>query len=148
MKAILYASKATRRFSGAMLDVILRQSKRNNSPLEISGLLLYANGTFMQLLEGPEPAVEATFHKIGRDPRHTDIRCLYRGPIEQRLFGGWKMGFINLDFEPNTTDRDRLLQALNADFGERDRSSEVESDLRKSLADFARQARVPTETFA
>jgi len=46
---------------------------------------------YLQLLEGRESAVEATFARIKRDDRHLEVRRLFRGAARERLFPGWAM---------------------------------------------------------
>ncbi len=70
---------------------ILAASRRNNARAGITGLL-YADGTrFLQALEGPEDAVEETFARIKRDPRHRALVSLSRKNVEHREFGNWEM---------------------------------------------------------
>ncbi len=47
----------------------------------------------MQTLEGPEASVRALVEKIRNDPRHSKFRTLMEGPILERSFGTWSMGF-------------------------------------------------------
>lgn len=96
---IIYTSTAVREYAAADLDDILASSARNNAGHaadgsdRVTGMLLYAGGNFMQILEGGKEAVEATFQRLEKDPRHKDIFVIERGPIEQRDFAAWNMGF-------------------------------------------------------
>lgn len=94
---LVYASAATPRPSRNDLLDLLRVSRKNNSAVGITGLLLYSGGTYFQALEGPEPAVEETFRRIARDLRHSGIEVLLREEKEQRDFPEWEMGFYNVD---------------------------------------------------
>lgn len=70
---------------------ILTVSRRNNARDAITGLL-YADGRrFLQVLEGPEDAVERTYSRIGGDPRHRAVVTLSRRIIDAREFGDWAM---------------------------------------------------------
>lgn len=60
-------------------------------------MLLYSEGSFMQVLEGEEETVEALMSKIADDPRHHEIIVLSREPIEARDFGKWSMSFRGLN---------------------------------------------------
>lgn len=80
----------------ADLDDILACSSRNNVPDEITGMLLYSRGSFMQVLEGPRDALERTFARISADPRHTQLFVLERTPITARSFDRFSMGFKRL----------------------------------------------------
>lgn len=90
---LIYVSTAREPADTSLLDEILAVSSRNNAPQGITGMLLYAGGTFMQVLEGEEAAVDATHHRIEGDPRHTGIIVLERAPIAERSFARWSMGF-------------------------------------------------------
>ena len=74
---------------------ILQSSRRNNSTLKISGALLFDDGIFLQVLEGPRTAVETVFETIQSDVRHTFVRHLGTEPISERRFGRWTMAFVN-----------------------------------------------------
>ena len=56
-------------------------------------MLLYKDGNFMQILEGPEKAVQKLREKIKRDPRHGNFTIITEGRILARSFGDWSMGF-------------------------------------------------------
>lgn len=90
---VIYISTATYPFTDNDLKALLSVARRRNEALGLSGLLLYANGSFMQLLEGPKDAVDACLDKIRRDPRHTGINMLVRTEIAEREFAEWSMGF-------------------------------------------------------
>lgn len=90
---LIYVSSARGELPEAELDSILEASARNNAARNITGMLLYVAGSFMQLLEGEEADVEAVYRKVESDPRHHGVIVLERAPIEARSFGKWSMGF-------------------------------------------------------
>jgi hypothetical protein len=94
---LVYVSSATRLMTDAELVELLRQCRINNSRRDITGMLLYKDGNFIQALEGPERDVVELHTRIARDPRHRQMLTLLREPTEQRDFAGWSMGFRNLD---------------------------------------------------
>lgn len=93
---LIYVSTARQEYDTTELDRILESSVRHNAAHSVTGMLLYLNGSFMQVLEGTEAAVDETYGRIERDPRHTDLFLLERTPIEARSFAGWHMGFRRL----------------------------------------------------
>ena len=93
---LIYVSSAVEEFSDDELDRILESSVRHNTPQAVTGMLLYSRGSFMQVLEGEEDAVEETWQRIGKDPRHFDIFLLSREIIEQKEFASWSMAFHRL----------------------------------------------------
>lgn len=104
----IYISSATRLFGQDELVELMRACRRNNHANGVTGLLLYHEGSFIQVLEGPQNAVEATFHRIEQDPRHQGVIELLHGEIPARRFPQWSMGFkTSLDL----TDEDRAAFA-------------------------------------
>lgn len=93
MQKIIYASQAIVPIDPAALQAILDSSRKNNAPVGITGFLLYADDSFLQILEGESAALDDTYSRIVKDPRHTALRLLERAPINRRRFSDWSMGF-------------------------------------------------------
>lgn len=79
------------------LDALLAESREWNSSVDITGLLIYKDEQFMQVLEGPEDAVREILDKISVDPRHHHVRRLAEKQTDTRQFEQWSMGFRRLD---------------------------------------------------
>jgi|GEM_PF-465582 len=92
---LIYMSAATVSFTDQELAELLSKSKANNEKVEVSGLLIYHEGSFLQVLEGPEEAVLETYERIGEDPRHTEVGLLLKQEVLARSFGNWEMGYVN-----------------------------------------------------
>ncbi len=92
----LYASRVATPMPGAALDQILVQSHRNNPRRGITGLLCYASGVFVQVLEGGRDEVCDLYNTIVRDDRHSQVRMLVYEEIAERRFGSWTMGQVDL----------------------------------------------------
>jgi hypothetical protein len=82
-----------------VLPDILRASQKNNERNGVTGMLLYADGNFLQVLEGPPQTVEETFARIEQDPRHHHIIVMSDEPTTQRDFADWSMGLQRLGAE-------------------------------------------------
>ncbi len=93
----LYASRAAKPLSAAVLDSILEQSARNNPRLGITGMLCFTNEVFVQVIEGGRDEVCEVFNAIVRDDRHLQVRLLDFEEISERRFGNWTMGQVNID---------------------------------------------------
>ena len=91
---LVYASAATKEFSGSELELLLEHARRNNSALDVTGVLLFADETFFQVLEGNPSVVDTLYEKIALDTRHDNVLLLAKRDIEERNFGQWSMGFI------------------------------------------------------
>lgn len=95
--ALTYVSASTRLMSNDELLDILRVSKENNATLNITGMLLYRDGYFIQVLEGEETAVIKLYEKIQQDERHNNVLEVSRENISARSFADWSMGYTNLE---------------------------------------------------
>lgn len=93
MHHIVYQSYAVGQPTTSDLKILLTQSRANNSRLNITGLLLYGNGSFLQVLEGEKQAVHYIYARIQADSRHTRVIMLADGSIARRVFQDWSMGF-------------------------------------------------------
>ena len=93
---LLYASRATTPVRPDALPTILRQAKRNNAALGVTGLLCHTDGVYLQVLEGARDAVSSLFNRIARDDRHADVTLMTYDEIDERLFAGWSMGEVDV----------------------------------------------------
>ena len=97
--SLVYISDAKQGLTEQDLQEILSASRRNNPDNNITGMLLYKDGEFMQVLEGPEKNVTELYNKIAKDPRHEECVILSRKELPSRLFQDWTMGFKNINNE-------------------------------------------------
>jgi hypothetical protein len=93
----LYASRSTKPLPTSLLDEILKQSRRNNPRMGVTGLLSFSNDLFVQVIEGGRDEVCELYNTIVRDDRHRDVRLLSYEEISERSFGSWTMGQVNLE---------------------------------------------------
>jgi Sensors of blue-light using FAD len=92
----IYASAANRDFKPEELAELLKAAQENNAKLGLTGMLLFAEGSFFQVLEGPADVVDALYAKIERDRRHDQVTLIIREPIPKRYFDAWTMGFYKV----------------------------------------------------
>lgn len=95
MLQIVYVSAAIAPLALEDLHHLLVLARAKNVIHRVTGMLLYDSGSFLQVLEGPDTAVEQIFAGIQRDPRHHQIKVLIRQPIDHREFPEWSMGFMD-----------------------------------------------------
>lgn len=88
---IVYCSRNTAETGPEEFWRILAVSRAKNARDGVSGALLFSNGSFAQVLEGPLAALERTFERIQCDPRHAGVTVLQFGPLERRAFPDWSM---------------------------------------------------------
>jgi len=92
----VYVSSACKLFDDAELIELLQVARQNNERSDITGMLLYRDGNFLQVLEGPASAVYSLIDKIKRDTRHHGVILMSRRGVEERQFADWQMAFRNM----------------------------------------------------
>jgi len=96
---LIYSSAASHVFSRKQLTDLLISARKKNDRLGITGILLYTDGSFFQVLEGEAETVDAIFKTITADDRHTQITIILREAISNRLFEDWTMAYAQLSSE-------------------------------------------------
>ncbi|MEO3387386.1 BLUF domain-containing protein [Mesorhizobium sp. CAU 1741] len=139
---LLYASGATNPVTAAEIENILQKSRANNAALGITGLLLYADNMFIQVLEGNESDVRALAQRIKRDPRHRNFMELIARDAPGRAFDGWQMGFKRLspDVEEDSAVFRASKQALEGRIGSADDGFMLDAVLAFAGRDFLASA--------
>ncbi len=130
---LLYISAAKHEFSESELEQLLTAARTNNDALNVTGMLLYHEGSFIQALEGPQEQVEQLYKKIGTDSRHVETKVLYRGDVPDRNFKNWSMGFFRSS-QSSAANLEGFHQFLRTGF--RSGSKEDEGLARKALLAF------------
>ncbi len=95
---LIYASQAHDKICYADLDSILAKSRKNNAFYEVSGILIFSDGYFIQLLEADSvDTVRATLSRIIKDPRHHTVRILREWNCTERSLQQSSMAFLDHD---------------------------------------------------
>jgi hypothetical protein len=115
---LIYASAATSRLTAEGLARLLQSARDNNARLGLTGMLLYADGSYFQVLEGTPDAVNALYWQIERDERHAQVTRIITEPIPRRFFSEWSMGYSDLSVQaaarpPGTNDFFGKAQSFN-----------------------------------
>ena len=87
---IIYSSKPFG-FDASVLDDILTVSRVLNSRDDITGTLICRADMYLQLIEGPDAAIQATYNRIRGDDRHMEVKLLVSHDVTDRLFPKWAM---------------------------------------------------------
>lgn len=93
---LIYISSATKKMSEDDLIALLEQSRERNERQDITGMLLFKDGLFLQVLEGAEKDVDEIYLSICLDERNVGNYLIERNAIDERNFPEWRMGFENL----------------------------------------------------
>jgi len=95
--SLVYVSVSDKLMTDSELKAILDVARTNNARDQITGMLLYRSGYFIQVLEGEEEAVMRTYNKILLDSRHFNCLIVYKNQIAELSFDRWSMGFNHLE---------------------------------------------------
>ncbi len=124
----IYSSAARHAFDSTGLKALLDQARKKNAAADVTGMLLYVDQSFFQVLEGNEGAVDTIFERIRQDNRHHKLIQIIREPISRRAFASWTMGFAEITAEDIVT-----LAGVNDFFGKNSVFSTVDSGRAKKL---------------
>jgi hypothetical protein len=103
MPSLLYISQSTESFAERQHRVDLaNQAIAINRENALTGVLIFTNGYFMQLLEGPKNNLLDTFKRISADKRHHDVELLSFEENVERIFPAWNMNLV--EFKETTSD--------------------------------------------
>lgn len=91
--AITYTSEAIPPLSRAQIDHLLSRAQARNGEHDVTGVLLYANGHFIQYIEGPAAGVSTIWEIIKADPLHHRVVEHAHEAIREREFAEWSMAF-------------------------------------------------------
>ena len=99
MLQVSYVSQTAQPMQCSELLDLLLQCREYNGENGITGMLLYGNSTFLQVIEGEDGVINSLVNKIEADPRHNQIEMLSRKEINDRDYASWTMGFEQISDE-------------------------------------------------
>ena len=88
---LIYKSTSTQPLTSDFLKSLEGISKKNNSALGVTGILISNKTSFMQVLEGESKSVNTIYRNLCKDPRHSDIELICYDKITHREFSDWSM---------------------------------------------------------
>ena len=91
---LIYCSRAVD--DGQRLDIerLLDGARRFNEQKDVTGLLLFKDGFFLQALEGSSLALGEVFTRIAGNDIHGEIMIHEYSTISERVFSEWRMGYM------------------------------------------------------
>jgi len=92
---LIYCSRVVTGVHGTAITSIVDVSRFNNARDGVTGALCFNANFFLQCLEGERGAVNETYHRILRDPRHEGALLLRYDEVSKRQFGDWSMGYLS-----------------------------------------------------
>jgi hypothetical protein len=98
-------------------DILLNARKANRRD-SITGLLVAGGGRYLQIIEGPQAAVEALYSRIVEDSRHVAVAAFSTRYIDTRSFGSWSMAFRKHTSMGQPNSFNDVLGALTAEIAD------------------------------
>lgn len=92
---VIYSSRARSAMSVADLTAILDDARAGNERRQVTGALIYSDGVFVQILEGPKAVVTSLMRSITADTRHTDVKVFHEAEVDHRIFSQWTMAYLD-----------------------------------------------------
>ncbi len=89
---ILYCSLLAPQQPPTVVGQIVAQARARNAADGLTGLLVFDGMRFCQHFEGPSRQVLRLLSRLETDPRHTQIRVVYEGPLAQRRYQRFDLG--------------------------------------------------------
>ncbi len=90
---LIYVSSAVKPMSEQEIQDILVPARIKNARLQITGLLVYRSGNFIQYIEGSQESIQSLYQSLCKDIRHRDMTVLDENTVNVRLFGDWEMAY-------------------------------------------------------
>jgi hypothetical protein len=94
---LVYSSAAAPGFGPEDVEEMLVEWRTRNRAHGISGVLIFVEGVFLQVLEGEQDDVLDLMGRIEQDPRHHDVRVFLREDVADRAFPTWSMAYVTPD---------------------------------------------------
>ena len=91
---LIYASTKTPSFKPSDIEDILESARKFNTQNDVTGMLCFNRNFFLQCIEGGRTAVNMTYQKILKDPRHDHVVILGYEEIIYRDFNQWSMAYV------------------------------------------------------
>ncbi len=114
LSQLVYVSNRKSNCTQQEIDKILASCEKNNPSLNITGVLLYSETKFIQLVEGDAKVIMTLYDKIKLDSRHSNCMMISYGPIKEKAFPSWHMGTKKLsgndvEFKTDITTEDKTI---------------------------------------
>jgi hypothetical protein len=136
LSQLVYVSNRKPNCSAEEIDKIIESCKRNNPPLNITGVLLYSEKKFIQLVEGEAKLIMNLYDKIKKDPRHANAIMISYNAIAEKSFPSWHMArrdITNTDLQFKTDISEEDKRVFNVILGGKEESGQKVLNLLKKF---------------
>jgi len=94
---LCYISSEKKELKEEDLVRLLSGCREYNQNNDITGVMLYFEGHFVEFMEGEKEALHARFKGISSDKRHKSVFKITESSTEKRKFSNWTMSFPSLN---------------------------------------------------
>ena len=130
MKTVIcYVSTASKELSQADIASLFKTVRQKNDTMGVTGILMFSEGNFFQIMEGEHETIIHLFNRIKLDSRHYNIIKILEKPIDNPYFDHYYSGFTTIS---NHEERHRLQNFL-------DNEKDVNPDSYKSISYLAQK---------
>jgi len=112
---VLYVSTLAPEAPISVVAAIARNARPANHEKDITGLLIFDGMRFCQQLEGNQKAVMALLERIRHDARHVNVEILHHGPLAERRFKRFSLGYTSADSDEALEQLEQLDGQLAVD---------------------------------
>ena len=93
MRQVLYGSVIANAATKLDLEALVVQARSRNKALCATGIIWSDGWRIVQVIEGPDTAIERLFTSIQNDTRHKIINTILYKSIVERQFGIWPLAY-------------------------------------------------------
>ena len=97
IRRIVYVSQGRYAFTQDELMTMCSGFSAHNALRNVTGVLMLIGNWFLQVIEGPDEAIEELIDRIRTDERHSCVTVISDHEDEDRIFGQWSMNLLDLD---------------------------------------------------
>jgi hypothetical protein len=120
---VMYSSQATKPMTITRLEEILEDARTGNEARNVTGVLVYVDGVFLQIIEGDKDIVLNLMANIASDSRHRSVKVFYEAEVDAQAFESWSMAYLSPTAEemstwlglPGTSSVEELLASVDRD---------------------------------
>jgi hypothetical protein len=92
---MIYSSQANSAMTMSDLEAILIDARTGNEERNVTGVLVYVDRVFLQILEGEKETLLQLMRSIAADKRHSGVTVFYEAEVERPMFSNWRMAHID-----------------------------------------------------
>ena len=97
LQEVIYVSTLADDAPVRVVASIAHKARIHNQHAQITGLLVFDGVHFCQQLEGCAAHIDAVMDRISQDPRHHQLAVVHSGPLDERRFHRFSLGYTSVE---------------------------------------------------